>query len=107
MAPRSSLESIRPQIAAFGVYELADYRYQVLCGIQGAGGVAYPDLLEAFLDTPAAYSTTGRQAFRRQQRQAIRSTVVTVGRNQGRSQPTPVPVKGQGQGRGKETNRGD
>lgn len=35
------------QVAIFGSYELSASRYEVLCGRQGASGVADPDLLSA------------------------------------------------------------
>jgi hypothetical protein len=48
------------QLALFGVYELTASRYEILCGLQGARGVADPALLESYVDAPTAYSTTGR-----------------------------------------------
>jgi hypothetical protein len=54
------------QLSTFVVYELTASRYEILCGLQGASGVADPALLGTFLDAPAAYSSAGRQAFRRQ-----------------------------------------
>jgi hypothetical protein len=54
-------------VAAFGTYELAVSRYELLFGLQGASGVADPGLLGIFLDAPAAYSSAGRQDFMRQQ----------------------------------------
>lgn len=90
------------QIAAFGTYELAASRYEVLCGRQGATGVADPELLSAYIDPPAAYSAAGRQAFRRQQRQAIKSAAQRAGRraigDAGRGST--------GQGRGSQKSRG-
>jgi hypothetical protein len=68
--------------AAFGTYELAASRYELLCGLQGASGVADPALLGTFLDAPAAYSSAGRQAFRRQQQQAVKSAAQVAGRRQ-------------------------
>jgi hypothetical protein len=68
------------QLALFGVYELTASRYEILCGREGARGVADPALLESFIDAPAAYSTTGREAFRRQQEQAIRNAARIAGR---------------------------
>jgi hypothetical protein len=68
------------QLTLFGVYELTASRYEILCGRQGARGVADPALLESFIDAPAAYSTTGREAFRRQQEQAIRNAARIAGR---------------------------
>jgi hypothetical protein len=59
--------------------ELTASRYEILCGRQGARGVADPALLESFIDAPAAYSTTGREAFMRQQEQAIRNAARIAG----------------------------
>jgi hypothetical protein len=39
-------------LSNFGTYELAAPRYELLCGLQGASGVADPALLEIFLDAP-------------------------------------------------------
>jgi hypothetical protein len=72
------------QLTLFGVYELTASRYEILCGRQGARGVADPALLESFIDATAAYSTTGREAFRRQQEQAICNAARIAG---GRSRP--------------------
>lgn len=60
------------QVAKFGVYELAAFRYEVLYGLQGVTDVTNPDLLSTYIEPPAAFSSTGQQAFRRQQRQALR-----------------------------------
>jgi hypothetical protein len=70
------------QVAAFGTYELAASRYELLCGLQGASGVADSGLLGTFLDVPAAYSSAGRQPFRRQQHQAIKNAAQIAGRRQ-------------------------
>jgi hypothetical protein len=70
------------QLSTFGTYELAASRYELLCGLQGASGVADPALLGTFLDAPAAYSSAGRQAFRRQQQQALKSAAQVAGRRQ-------------------------
>jgi hypothetical protein len=68
------------QLANFGMYELAAPLFELLCGLQGASGVADPAWLGTFLDAPAAYSSGGRQAFRRQQQQIIRSAAQVAGR---------------------------
>jgi hypothetical protein len=72
-----------------------------LCGRQGARGVANPALLESFIDAPAAYSTTGREAFRRQQEQAIRNAARVAGRrNRSGSSRTGGTTTSSGAGRG-------
>jgi hypothetical protein len=48
------------QLCASGLYELQESRYELLCGLQGAGGVADPMLLGTFLDAPAGFSRAGR-----------------------------------------------
>jgi hypothetical protein len=68
------------QLSTFGTYGLAASRYELLCGLQGASGVADPALIGTFLDAPAAYSSAGRQAYKRQQQQAIKSAVQVAGR---------------------------
>jgi hypothetical protein len=71
------------QLTLFGVYELTASSYEILCGRQVARGVADPALLESLVEAPAAYSTTGRQAFQHQQEQAIRNAARIAGsRNQ-------------------------
>lgn len=40
------------QLATFGLYELSAARYEVLCVLQGATGVADPELLSAYIDFP-------------------------------------------------------
>jgi hypothetical protein len=74
------LENSDAQLAVFGTYELIASRYEILCGRQGARGVADPALLESFVDAPATYSSTGREAFRLQQDQAIRNAARVAGR---------------------------
>ena len=69
------------QVAIFGTYELAASRYEVLCGKQGASGVADPDLLSAYIDPPPAYSAAGRQAFTHQRKWAIRQAASQAGRH--------------------------
>lgn len=81
------------QLTSFGVYELAASRYEVLCGLQGVSGVADPELLSAYIDPPAAYSTAGRQAFRRQQTQAIRYAAQAAGRRRGADAPRALRVQ--------------
>ena len=93
------------QVTTFGVYELAASRYEVLCGLQGVAGVADPALLAAYIDPPAAFSSAGRQAFRRQQTQAIRYAAQAAGRRRGPNapralpSPAPAPVSSGGTGR--------
>jgi hypothetical protein len=70
------------QVATFGTYEFAASRYELLYGLQGANGVADPGLLGTFLDAPIAYSSAGRQAFRRQRHQAIKNAAQIAGRRQ-------------------------
>jgi hypothetical protein len=89
-------------LSTFGVHELAVSRYELLWGLQGARGVLDTALLGKFLDTPAAYSSAGRQAFRRQKQKAIRSAALVSGRRQGLpvvlSPPSSTPATGRGGG---------
>ena len=78
------------QLSTFGTHELSASLYELLCGLQGAHGVADPALLGTFLDAPAAYSSTGRQAFRRQFQKAIKSAAQTADRDV--QVPPPLPV---------------
>jgi hypothetical protein len=109
------------QLATFGTYELAASRYELLCGLQGASGVADPALLGTFLDAPAAYSSAGRQAFRRQQQQAIKSAAQVAGRRQAHPAASPpsgtsaagrggasahTPAGGRGRSRNRRSSRG-
>ena len=68
------------QVAIHSVYKLAGARYEALCERQGASGIADSDLLEAFIDPPAAYSSIGIIAFQQQQFQAVRSQAQGVGK---------------------------
>lgn len=89
------------QVAVYGTYELAASRYEVLCGKQGAAGVADPELLSAYIDAPAAYSAAGRQAFRQQQKQAVKSAAQQAGRRslkRGAGARPPKPGGGAGGG---------
>ena len=51
------------QVATHGVYELVAARYEVLCGKQGASGIADPDLLEAFIDPLQPTAPSGESPF--------------------------------------------
>lgn len=94
------------QLTTFGVYELAAARYEVLCGRQGASGVADPELLSAYIDPPAAFSSAGRQAYRRQQVQHIRHAAQAAGRRY-RGEPNQRGGPGRnGAGRGGDGNGG-
>ena len=85
------------QLSTFGTYELSASRYEILCGLQGSHGVADPALLGTFLDAPAAYSSAGRQAFRRQKQQAIKSAAqVSKSRQVRPSAPHPSGMSATG-----------
>jgi hypothetical protein len=111
------VEKLRPvrwapsdaQLSTFGVYELTTSRHKLLCGLQGASGVADSALLGTFLHAPAAYSSEGRQAFRRKQQQAFRSAAQVAGRRQGRpvtsSAPSSTPATGRVEGGGEEATQ--
>lgn len=86
------------QVAVYGTYGLAASRYKVLCGQQGATGVADPDLLSAYVAPPAGYSSVGRQALRLQQYYAVKSTARQAGRRA--AQRTSAKAKAPAQPRG-------
>jgi hypothetical protein len=79
------------QVAVHGTLELNASRYELLCGLQGASGTADPGLLGSYLDAPAGYSRAGQQAFRLQQRQAIRSAAQVAGRRTTARRPSASP----------------
>jgi len=81
----------------------------VLCGREGANGVADPDLLEAYTDSSAAFSSAGRKALRRQPVQSIRFAALTAGRRKkkGFSIPdTRLPSGAGASGAGASAGRG-
>jgi hypothetical protein len=47
------------QFSTFGTYQLAASRYELLCVLQGASGVADPALLGTFLDSPRPTEAQG------------------------------------------------
>lgn len=96
------------QVVSYGTYDLLASKYELLCGKQGAAGIADPDLLSATIDAPAGFSTAGQQAYRCQQQQAIKSAAQRAGRRSGgsssgnRSGRGPTPARtGAGNGAGK------
>ena len=86
-------------LVVFGTYELTATRYELLCGKQGAAGIADPELIESIIDPPAAYSSAGRQAFRQQQDQAVRFAAKRTGSRRGRGRGPQIPSE--------RTRRGD
>jgi hypothetical protein len=71
------------QTQAYGLFEISASEYAVLCGKQGAPGVADPTLLEAYLQPDAGLSAANRQARARQQSQTIRYAAQQAGRRPG------------------------
>lgn len=94
------------QVVKFGIYELPDSRYELLCGRQGASGVTVPELRSATIDAPAAYSSAGHQAYRRQQLQAIKYAFQRAGCKNPTGSRSRSGGGGSGRGRGKKQPTG-
>lgn len=54
------------------MFDLCLFSNEVLCSHQGAAGVADREILAADIDSPVAFRTSERQAFKTHQLQAIR-----------------------------------
>lgn len=98
------------QTQVYGLFEISASEYAVLCGKQGAPGVADPALLEAYLQPDAGLSAANRQARARQQSQTIRYAAQQAGRRSGngshrRSPPAAVEQQRGGAGEGSRAAR--